>query len=207
MFPKLAFRVNSLFSSVCYRLGGALIDPGDQWEGFAGAKCVLLTHAHFDHIYGLNLLAAASPSIKVFTNSAGREMLLDAKKNMSRYHETPFVFSLPDAIAEIPDGQSIEISPGVEAKAIFTPGHSPSCITWLIGDMVFCGDSLIPGAKTVTNLPGGDKSQALKSESLIKQLSIGRNLFPGHKIQNIRQSICTKLPIKFPAFGYLIGSL
>lgn len=37
--------VNELFNSVCYRLGGALVDPGDEWDGFRGADCVLLTHA------------------------------------------------------------------------------------------------------------------------------------------------------------------
>jgi len=157
------------------------VDPGDVWEGFEGVETVLLTHAHFDHIYGLNELVKLSPMVKVYTNEAGREMLQNAKKNMSFYHETPFVFSHPELIAVVNDGDEIKLDNGLVAKAVFTPGHNPSCITWVVGDMVFSGDSLIPGVKTVTNLPGGDRRQAVESELLIRQLAVARTIYPGHK--------------------------
>lgn len=158
-----------------------VIDPGDITLNYHDIDCVLLTHAHFDHIYGLNELLSLFPKIKVYTNEEGKAMLLDAKKNLSFYHNTPFIFKYPDNIITIKDGEEIKTN-DLLVKAVFTPGHNPSCITWIIGECIFTGDSYIPGIKTVTNLPGGNKNQANNSLKLIKQLSIGRTIYPGHKI-------------------------
>ncbi len=174
--------LNFLFSSVSYAFDDCLIDPGDVWDGVNGISSVLLTHAHFDHIYGLNELIKVSPEALVCTNDVGRDMLLDAKKNLSFYHGTPFVFDCPEQIRVVNDGDEVELGNGLVAKAIFTPGHNPSCITWVIGDMVFSGDSLIPSAKTITNLPKGNSTQAKESELLIMQLANGRTIYPGHKV-------------------------
>lgn len=173
---------NSIFSSISYRVGDALLDPGDIWDEFKGTRMVLLTHAHFDHIYGLNDVLRISPDTKVYTNECGRDMLLNARKNMSFYHETPFAFEHSDCIVTVGDGDEIEIGNGLTAKALFTPGHNLSCITWIVGDAIFTGDSYIPRIKTVTNLPGGNKFQAIESEELIKRLAIGKTIYPGHKI-------------------------
>lgn len=177
----IEYHINEVMSSVTYRAGNILIDPGDKWEGFNYVKCVLLTHAHFDHIYGLNDLLELDNRILVFTNEIGREMLLNSRMNMSFYHETPFVFRFPSNIKIVYHLEEMSMG-DIVIKAVFTPGHNPSCITWIVGDFVFCGDSYIPGLKTVTNLPGGDKKQALESTCLIKQLTIGRQMYPGHKM-------------------------
>lgn len=175
-------QVNSLFSSMSYGFRNTIIDPGDLWQRFEGISSILLTHSHFDHIYGLNDLLRISPQAKVYSNEYGREMLLNARKNMSYYHGSPVVFSYPSQIVVVNDGEEIELGNGLTAKAIFTPGHNPSCITWLIGDALFTGDSYIPGIKTVTNLPGGNKQQAEESLALIKTLAQSRTIYPGHKI-------------------------
>lgn len=174
--------VNSFFNSISYQFGDWLIDPGDEWEVFKEVNEVLLTHAHFDHIYGLNELLRISPTAKVYTNLYGKEMLMDAKKNMSFYHETPYVLENEDSIVLVKDGEEIRLGNGQVAKAVFTPGHNPSCITWIIGDCLFSGDSYIPEIKTVTNLPGGNKDQAEESIELIMNLAKGRKIYLGHKI-------------------------
>lgn len=174
--------INSILNSISYSFNDILIDTGDIWSKFNNVSAVLLTHAHFDHIYGLNELFAKNPEAKVFTNSIGKEMLLNARKNLSFYHETPFVFEYPDKIVTVNDGEEIQIGENLIAKAVFTPGHNPSCISWVIGDDIFTGDSYIPGIKTVTNLPNGNKAQAKKSEQLILNLAKNRTIHPGHLI-------------------------
>ena len=171
--------INSLFSSCAYRVGGCLLDPGDEWEGFADVEAILLTHAHFDHIYGVDRVLELNPGAMVYTNEIGREMLLSDKLNLSRYHETPYVCRYPERIRLVEDGEILRFGE-VEAEALFTPGHSGSCVTWLIGDALFSGDSWIPGVKTVVNLPGADKALAKASEERIRSLAAGHRLFPGH---------------------------
>lgn len=187
--------VNSLFSSVTYILTIGrnpnvwIIDPGDMDSILETVKRrqlvikgVFLTHGHFDHIYGLNKILQEFPDSKVYTNDYGKKMLESDKLNMSKYHETPYVIEKTEAVVTIADSEKILLDNNLWAKAIFTPGHNPSCITWLISDDLFTGDSYIPGIKTVTNLPGGNKKQAEASINLINKMAVGRTIYPGHKV-------------------------
>ena len=160
------------------------IDPiqKDYIEKGLTIKSVLLTHGHFDHIYGLNRIVNLFPNIRIYTNYNGKEMLSNSRKNMSYYHNSSFVFDYPNNIIVVKDGAKIELTDGIIARALFTPGHNPSCITWIVGDAVFTGDSLIPGLKTVTNLPGGDKNMAAESKKIIMEIVKGKTIYPGHKV-------------------------
>lgn len=183
---------NSVFTSCSYmitygaREGNAwIVDCGDVAplvKALKGKipKGVLLTHAHFDHIYGLNNLLRLFPATLVFTNESGSDALLNEKKNLSFYHETPFVFKLPEQIRIVDDGDEVELSKGVTAKVVATPGHHPSCLTYIIEDSIFTGDSYIPGVKVVTNLPKGNKMQAQESVDMIFSLIEGKSIYPGH---------------------------
>ncbi len=154
----------------------------DHIEKGLTIKSVFLTHGHFDHIYGLNEAVRLFPDVRIYTNLNGKDMLLNPRKNMSYYHNSPLIFGYPENIVVVEDGEEVELTDGIIAKAVFTPGHNPSCITWVVGDAIFTGDSLIPGLKTVTNLPGGDKKQAAESEKLIMELAKGKIIYPGHKV-------------------------
>lgn len=180
--------VNTVFKSCSY----VIVHDGASWLVDCGdvdrilplidgkLQGVLLTHGHFDHIYGLNVLVALFPNLPVYTNHAGQEELLSDKLNFSKYYGEPFVLDVPDSITLISNGEHVELFDGIDAKAFFTPGHSPSCVTWLVGDMLFTGDSFIPGVKTVTNVPHSDKALAAESELIIRDLNEGRVVYPGH---------------------------
>lgn len=188
--------VNSLFTSTTNIIvpdGSNLVwivDCGDEDKiieflriGDLALEGVFLTHGHFDHIYGLNALIGKFPQIKVYTSEYGAAMICDSRKNMSHYWGHPITFSSPQNIIVVKDGDEIYLCNEIKAKAIFTPGHNPSCITWIIGDALFTGDAYIPGIKTVTNLPGGNKQQAEESIALIKTLAQTHTIYPGHKIE------------------------
>lgn len=55
------------------------------------------------------------------------------------------------------DGEMFAVG-GIEARAIHTPGHTPACMTYLIGDAAFVGDTLfMPDYGTARcDFPGGD---------------------------------------------------
>lgn len=174
--------VNSLFNSTCYRYKGIIVDPGDNWAGFYGVVAVLLTHCHFDHIYGLNDVVSSNSNVKIYTNSYGAKMLNDDRLNMSRYQSLPFTLFNPENIVVVENELEIQLD-GLIVKPVFTPGHNPSCITWIVDNYIFTGDSYIPGVKTVTNLPGGDKVAAADSVARIQSLSDNKIILPGHFIK------------------------
>ncbi len=143
---------------------------------------VLLTHGHIDHIYGLNDLLERFPGARVYCSAWAREQLLNAKLNLSYYHETPFVFDYPERIVVVDDGDMIDLGDGLAMTAVSTPGHTPGCVTWMTDDALFTGDAYIPGIKVVTNLPYGDKGLAAGSVEKILSLAETRTVYPGHDV-------------------------
>lgn len=177
---------NSLFTSCSYLVNGSwLIDCGDVEPLLAllnggTVNGVLLTHGHFDHIYGLNELCDHFPDVKIYCSEWTRRQLLDEKLNMSYYHEMPFTLSDSDRINVVADGEVIDLGGGLTMTAIMTPGHTPGCITWMTQDELFTGDAYIPGVKLVTKLPFGDKILAAQSVETIKSLAVDKKIYPGH---------------------------
>ena len=184
--------VNTVFNSCSY----VLTQDGASWIVDCGdvdlllpliggrLKGVMITHSHFDHIYGLNHLLSLFPGIPVLTNEYGREGLLSDKLNFSRYHETPFILDTPEVIRIVDDCECVNLFDGVDVQAIYTPGHSPCCVTWKVGEeALFTGDSFIPGLKTVTNFPHSDKRLAGESRERILSLAESCRVYPGHPSQ------------------------
>lgn len=144
-------------------------------------KGVLLTHVHYDHIYGLPRLREMFPEVRVYTNEAGRTALGNQRLNYSRYHDDPIVYE-SENIVVCKEGDEVELFEGVTAKVHETPGHSDSCLTYEVGDYLFTGDAYIPGVKVVTTLKGGDKELAARSVERILKMGEGKIICPGHEV-------------------------
>lgn len=178
--------INSFYTSCSYVIDGTcVVDCGDVSDLLLllderQLKAVFLTHGHFDHIYGLNDLCRVFPDALVYCSEWTRRQLLDAKLNISFYHESPFVFDFPERIIVVTDREKIDLGNGLTITAVYTPGHTPGCITWMTEDALFTGDAFIPGVKVVTKLPHGNKLQAAQSLTLIHSLSTNKTVYPGH---------------------------
>lgn len=180
----MQYIINSIFSSITYILpinkshDCWLVDCGDVdkvIEQGWNIKGVFITHAHFDHIYGLNNLVEHFPNALIYTNEEGKAGLLNPRWNFSHYHEDveDFVFSKPENIRIINDGDILHFDGLGDIVIIATQGHDPSCLSYKRGNDIFTGDSYIPGIKVVTNFPRSNKQQA--QESLKKLLQIETN--------------------------------
>jgi glyoxylase-like metal-dependent hydrolase (beta-lactamase superfamily II) len=186
--------VNSIFDSITWLLSDTassrvwLVDCGDVepiFEKIGGREIagVLLTHAHFDHIYGLPELLKRYPNCKINTNAIGRDTLADERLNMSLYHETPLAVKGPQMqICE--EGDELPLFQKMSAKVLETPGHHPSCETFSVENYLFTGDAYIPGIKIVTNLPKGNKIMAEQSKERIIIMAQDKNICPGHDVNN-----------------------
>lgn len=73
----------------------------------------------------------------------------------------------------------------LEARAIYTPGHTPACMSYLIGDAVFVGDTLfMPDYGTARcDFPGGDAGAMYRSIQRLFALPPETRVFTAHDYQ------------------------
>lgn len=187
--------VNSRFASNTYIIAHPehdevwAVDPGDtdvvlEWMKTHSKHTItgiLLTHAHFDHIYGMNIIVFHYPLCKVYiANAYGKEALRNPKTNGSKYNEEGPIVIAEDAEVEF-FGDTMQLWEGVVMKTFNTPGHSDDSQCLLVDGRLFTGDTLIKNVRTVTKLKGGSVEKLEESMSVIASLK-GSNLrvMPGH---------------------------
>lgn len=187
--------VNSRFTSNTYIIAHPehenvwVVDPGDTDAVFEWMKIhsksiivgILLTHAHFDHIYGMNEILSYYPECVVYiANEYGKEALQNAKANGSKYTEEGSV-----TISEIAQVEylspKMDLWRGIELQSIYTPGHSDDSVCFVVDGMLFTGDTLIKNVRTVTKLKTGSVEKLKDSIKVLSELK-GNNLkvMPGH---------------------------
>lgn len=186
---------NSIFTSKTYILSKQgedkawLVDIGDIEpvlsyldERNLYVEGVFLTHAHFDHIYGIEPLVRQYPKCKVYCTEYAKEALALDKMNLSKYNGTPISYS-GDNVEIVHEGEKMflfEEEPQIELFE--TPGHNPGCLTMVIGNVLFTGDAYIPGIGVNTIPPKADKKLAKMSLEKILKLAVGKTIFSGHKV-------------------------
>jgi glyoxylase-like metal-dependent hydrolase (beta-lactamase superfamily II) len=138
---------------------------------------ILETHAHADHL-------SAAPYLKQRTGArvAIGEHIRDV--------QTLFrpVFNLDDVSGDgsefdllLKDGETITLG-GLAVEVMYTPGHTPACISYRIGDAVFVGDTLfMPDYGTArADFPGGNARTLYRSIRRILSLPPETRLFMCH---------------------------
>lgn len=187
--------VNTWFTSNSYILSHKeydnvwLVDPGDirpitEWLKKNEKKVIsgiLLTHAHFDHIYGINDVLNLYPKCIVFVaNEYGRELLFDAKKNASRYSEMGPVIVEENACIQFYE-PVLTLWPGTIMSVFLTPGHSDDSVCMCLEDKLLTGDTLIKDIRTVTKVKGGSVEKLEQTITFLESLK-GNCLMimPGH---------------------------
>lgn len=195
MLNILTFRFNS-FGENCYLAwdgtgDAVIIDPGfcDESEASAlfgkiGEKgvrpaMILLTHAHFDHIYGV-AECVRKFGIPVMMD-AGEQVILD---NDGKFALT-FGMKSPDVdfrTEPLADGQEIRFGDST-FRVISTPGHSPGgvCFYDEKDKVLFSGDTLFAGSIGRTDSPWGDYDKLIVGiMDRIMGLPGDVSVFPGH---------------------------
>ena len=138
---------------------------------------ILETHVHADHLSG-------TPYIR---EQLGGKTAIGA--NVTAVQKTfKGVFNLKDLATDgsqfdhlFADDESFDIG-AIAGRVIATPGHTPACITYVIGDAAFVGDTLfMPDFGSArTYFPGGDATQLYESVQKILSLPDETRLFMCH---------------------------
>lgn len=129
---------------------------------------IFLTHAHVDHMAGMNELRRAFPDAKMYMDKRDRPFLRDVERNLSSMFPVPTL--VDDADVWVKDGDEIETC-GYTFRVIDTAGHTPGGISFYLQKegIVFTGDSLFQGSIGRTDFPGGSMKELTGS--------IKKNLF------------------------------
>ena len=79
------------------------------------------------------------------------------------------------------DGDTYKIG-NMDAFVIYTPGHTPACMTHVMGDAAFVGDTLFmpDGGSARADFPGGDAGTLYDSIQKLLVLPDDTRVIPGH---------------------------
>lgn len=141
---------------------------------------VWLTHAHFDHIAGVQqVVASQTPQLAVCLHPA----------DLPLYHDLggarKFGFQIqpgPEPSVLLAHKQSLKVGE-IQFEVRHTPGHTPGHVVFYApGEgVVFCGDLIFLGSVGRTDLPGGSHRQLIESiQSQILGLPPHTRLLSGH---------------------------
>ena len=149
---------------------------GAREEGFT-IGLVLETHVHADHLSG-------APYIKLKTGA--KVAIGERIKEVQKIFRP--VFNAMDVSGEgsefdmlFKDGDTFKIG-NLKGEVIATPGHTPACVSYRIGDAVFVGDTMfMPDYGTArADFPGGDARTLYRSIRRLMALPRETRLFMCH---------------------------
>ncbi|MEX6502019.1 MBL fold metallo-hydrolase [Pseudomonas zhanjiangensis] len=122
---------------------------------------VLETHVHADH-----LSAAAYLKQELGGRLAIGERVTQVQETFGKLFNAGEAFATDGRQFDrlLRDGERFAVG-GLEAQALHTPGHTSACMTYLIGDAAFVGDTLfMPDYGTARcDFPGGDARALYRS--------------------------------------------
>lgn len=179
--------VVGMVSTNAYLLNGEyLVDPGgmnsdlkqDLRDHNNRIKGILLTHAHYDHIAGIES-ALEVIDCPIFCHEQDAEMLADPEQNLSLWTGETVAFEHDRLLS---DGQELPLGSG-SLKVIHTPGHTRGSVSFYDEEsgLLFAGDTLFEQGIGRTDLPGGDQQQLLRSiRQKILTLPGNTTVLPGH---------------------------
>jgi glyoxylase-like metal-dependent hydrolase (beta-lactamase superfamily II) len=136
---------------------------------------VLETHAHADHLSAANLIRERTGARVAVGAGIGEVQRVFAPiLGVDDLKRDDF-----DRLLE--DGDRLPLGK-LEIEVIATPGHTPACITYRIGDAAFVGDTMfMPDYGTARcDFPGGDARQLYRSMRRILSLPPETRLFMCH---------------------------
>ena len=166
-----------------YAAGRTRTDSADELVEFIKAsgwqlQWVLETHVHADH-----LSAAAYLKQRLGGRIGIGEQVTRVQQVFAEAFNEGDGF-VPDGgqfDSLFKDGEQIELG-NVVGEVMYTPGHTPACVSYRFGDAVFVGDTLfMPDYGTARcDFPGGDAGQLYQSIQRILSLPDETRLFMCH---------------------------
>ncbi|MGC1503424.1 MAG: MBL fold metallo-hydrolase [Sulfitobacter sp.] len=166
-----------------YAAGRITYDAADKLIAEIEARGLTLdwiieTHVHADHL-------SAAPYIQDKLGGkigVGEKILIVQETFGKIFNEgTEFQRDGSQFDALFKDGDTYMIG-GMQAFAMYTPGHTPACMVHVVGDAAFAGDTLFmpDGGSARADFPGGDAGVLYDSIQKVLSLPDDMRLFMCH---------------------------
>ena len=164
---------------------GALVDPSFESDTLlpdilgrvSSLKYVLNTHAHFDHVIG-NAFFVEKTGALLALHRLDLPLLrmLPEQGRMFGYE----IEASPEPTIFLEEGQPIQLGE-TTIQVLFTPGHAPGHVSFLVGEDLLSGDCLFYGSIGRTDLPGASLQTLLHSiSSRLMTLPDNTRVLSGH---------------------------
>lgn len=149
--------------------------------GCRGLAGIVLTHAHPDHIGGVDQIVAHFGAMPVYKKPWPTDKGLAGPGG----GVSPIALADPDRQAHTPievigDGDVVETE-GAQLRAIFTPGHAPDHLCYVLEEEknLFSGDNVLGVGTTVIPGGSGDLGDYLRSLARVRE-ETPHQIYPAH---------------------------
>ncbi|AWP25764.1 MBL fold metallo-hydrolase [Paenibacillus glucanolyticus] len=158
------------------------MNPGPLLKRIADLEieAILLTHAHFDHMGGVEEIRKLK-GCPVYLHSIESDWLTNPKLNGSlMWPQVSAPLSTGPAEFDLADGLELQLV-GHTFKVYHTPGHSPGSVSFRSGNDLFSGDVLFRLGVGRTDLPGGRERDLVDSiQNTLYTFPDEVVVYPGH---------------------------
>ena len=140
-------------------------------------KAIFLTHAHFDHILGVEGIKKLCDA-PIYGGKKDVDGFLDPEMNQSVKVNKQISIKLDH---ELEDGDEITVG-SMTCKVIATPGHTPGGVCFYFEDdnILFSGDTLFYETYGRTDFENGSSADMKRSVERLLKLPEETKVYPGH---------------------------